>query len=63
MALSAVTFKLQDSKQSELSTLSEEQPLQDEEIEEQSLERLANRIFVATTGKQPAIASNAPLLP
>lgn len=56
MALSAVTFKLRQSKQSELATMSEEQPLEDEEIEEKNLERLDSRLFVATTGKQHSMS-------
>lgn len=50
MALSAVTFKPKDNPEQELSTISEEKPLEDEDILDRAGNKLENRLFVSTTG-------------
>lgn len=50
MALSAVTFVAKDKPVAEFSTISETQPLEEEEYLEKASVHLDNRLFVATTG-------------
>ena len=50
MALSAVTFKPKDKPEQELSTISGEKPLEEEEIASRAQSKLENRLFVSTTG-------------
>lgn len=50
MALSAVVFKPKSSPDSEMSTISEQQPLEEEEIDEKASIRIQNRLFIGTTG-------------
>lgn len=50
MALSAVTFKPKDKPETELSTISGEKPLEEEEIVSRAESKLENRLFVSTTG-------------
>lgn len=53
MALSAVTLVPKATKDEELDTMSEEQPLEDEQAESLALQRMNDRLFVATTGMLP----------
>ena len=53
MALSAVTFKPKVEPISELSTMSEEQPLEDEDIERRASFSVKSCLFVGTRGSRP----------
>lgn len=50
MALATVVGGPKATQDAELNTLSEDQPLEEEELEGMALQRMNDRLFIATTG-------------